>query len=40
MATRILAVVRSLAFKLPFVPAVTAPFFGVIQSLRSMRRCG
>ena len=39
MAMRIV-VVRLFPFTLPFVPAVTAPFFGDIQSLRSMRRCG
>jgi hypothetical protein len=39
MAMRIV-VVRLFPFTLPFVPAVTTPFFGVIQLFRSMRRCG
>jgi hypothetical protein len=40
MATRILPVVRSLAFKLLFVLAVSTAIVGVIQSARSMRRRG
>jgi hypothetical protein len=39
MAMRIV-VVRLFRFTLLFVPAVTAPFSVVSQSLRSMRRCG
>jgi hypothetical protein len=35
-----IVVVRLIPFTLLFVLAVTAPFFGDIQSLRSMRRCG
>jgi hypothetical protein len=35
-----IVVVRLFPFTLLFVLAVTAPFFGVIPALRSMRRCG
>jgi len=37
MATRILSVVRTPAFKLLFVPAFTVPITGVIEFLRSIR---